>query len=194
MRKVDRAGAATGHATAVRFDPAAVPRPNLLDGLPQAHLRGLSPVRQRHGAASSGRASRALACACTLAASLTPEGTRLRSRRRGPSPRRPLSRLACATCRARQTANSPAFTSPETRQRRAASSSGSIPSSDQKRDWAEVISAAVAAILPNRSRAAERHEIPISGSQSDNGKHADLRTFRRRSIAARDAGQGANDR
>src|SRR5205823_1277839 len=59
--------------------------------------------------------------------------------------------------------------------------------------WAQVMFAAVAAILPNRRRAAQRHEVRFARRHSDTRKHANRRAFGPRRFAAGDTRQRADE-
>ena len=67
MRKVDIAGVATRHATAMRFDPAPMPWPNLLQSSAHAQLWPLQPVGQPHERLSQQNGSSGLIGAVTIA-------------------------------------------------------------------------------------------------------------------------------
>ena len=81
MGEIDRARVATGHATAMRFDPAPVPRPDLLQRWAQPQLWPLQPVGQPHDRLSDSNRSSELIGGVSIA------GGRNRSRR----PARPSS-------------------------------------------------------------------------------------------------------
>src|SRR5947207_15576964 len=53
--------------------------------------------------------------------------------------------------------------------------------------------ASVTAILPNRGRAAQRHEVPVARQNSKPGKHADIGAFGGRRFATAEAWQTANE-